>query len=411
MHVPPLHPRKRLPYFLLACLVGRAFCGIRSASAADSGGISTSTANWSMFGHGPQRANTNPQEHTIGSSNVSHLVLDWKVEPSTSSGFIESSPAVVNGILYVCAASQLHAYNATTGQKLWDATAGGVTESSSPAVSNGIVYVAPGIADGNLYAFNAKTGARLWVASSGGTNPTDASPVVVNGLVYENWGNDRLIAFNAQTGKRVWTVISTDGMDASPTVSQGILYQGTIDGKLFAFNASTGKKLWVDTIPDGNGIYSTPAVVNGTLYVNTGLVVYNNTPMLYAFNAKTGATIWHTDKNVPNGQPYTLLSVAHGMLYVSSGDVAAFNAQTGAYLWTTKTGGLATYPSSSPTAVNNVVYVGSYEGNINAFNATTGAKLWSYTTGSSVFSIPIVVNGILYVGSDDFNLYAFHLPV
>jgi outer membrane protein assembly factor BamB len=61
---------------------------------------------------------------------------------------------------------------------------------------------------------------------------------------------------------------------------------------------------------------------------------------------------------------------------------------------------------SSPAVANEVVYVGSGDGNVYALKTKTGAKLWSYTTGSYVFSSPAVVpNGVIYVGSDDFHVY------
>src|ERR1017187_6945304 len=50
---------------------------------------------------------------------------------------------------------------------------------SSPAVVNGVVYV--GSYDNNVYALNAGTGAMLWQFTTGGS--VDSSPAVSNGLV------------------------------------------------------------------------------------------------------------------------------------------------------------------------------------------------------------------------------------
>ena len=41
---------------------------------------------------------------------------------------------------------------------------------------------------------------------------------------------------------------------------------------------------------------------------------------------------------------------------------------------------------SSPVVVNNVVYVGSFDGKVYAFNARTGAILWTYATGGAIWS-------------------------
>ena len=76
-------------------------------------------------------------------------------------------------------------------------------------------------------------------------------------------------------------------------------------------------------------------------------------------------------------------AVVNGVVYVGSGDgnVYALNAASGVQLWNYTTGGEV---DSSPAVVNGVVYVGSGDGNVYALNATNGAKLWNYTTGSYV---------------------------
>jgi len=64
---------------------------------------------------------------------------------------------------------------------------------------------------------------------------------------------------------------------------------------------------------------------------------------------------------------------------------------------------------SSPTVVNGILYIGSYDDKIYALDAATGTYKWSYTTGGAVVSSPTVVNGILYVGSDYHKIYALYI--
>jgi len=99
-------------------------------------------------------------------------------------------------------------------------------------------------------------------------------------------------------------------------------------------------------------------------------------------------------------------AIVNGFVYVGSDDdyVYALNATTGAKLWSYPTGSAVT---TSPAVVNGVVYVGSGD-DVYALNATTGAELWSYPTGGPVPS-PAIVNGVVYVGSDDGNVHAFSL--
>ena len=152
--------------------------------------------------------------------------------------------------------------------------------------------------------------------------------------------------------------------------------------------------------PTGSLIYSSPAVVNGVLYIGS----YDNS--VYALDARTGTKLWsYATGNVI----YTVPAVAHGVVYIGSEDdsVYAVDAKTGTRLWSYTSGNLIV---SSPTVANGVVYVGSYDNTLYALNAKTGIKLWNYAMGSNVVSSPAVVNGVLYIGSEDFNVYAFHLP-
>jgi outer membrane protein assembly factor BamB len=76
-------------------------------------------------------------------------MLAWKF---TTGGVVWSSPAVVNGVVYVGSLdNNTYALNATTGAQLWNYTTGNNVE-SSPAVVNGVVYVGCWTPDNNVYA-------------------------------------------------------------------------------------------------------------------------------------------------------------------------------------------------------------------------------------------------------------------
>ena len=53
----------------------------------------------------------------------------------------------------------------------------------------------------------------------------------------------------------------------------------------------------------------------------------------------------------------------------------------------------------APTVTDNLVFVGSYDGNVYALNAFTGAEVWNYNTDNDVASSPAVADGIVYAGS------------
>ncbi|MCX6701390.1 MAG: PQQ-binding-like beta-propeller repeat protein, partial [Methanomicrobiales archaeon] len=140
------------------------------------------------------------------------------------------------------------------------ATGGWVT--SSPAVANGVVYV--GSADKNLYAIDAATGRELWRFRTEGE--IFSSLAVVNGVLYIG-SMDNLYAIDAITGKEKWQFETWGKVFSSPAVSNGVIYVGSDDDNLYAIDAVTGTEKW--KFKTGGDVYSSPAVANGVVYVGS----------------------------------------------------------------------------------------------------------------------------------------------
>jgi len=69
-----------------------------SAQGHQSGRVAlTVTANWAQFRYSHQHTGYNPNEHLLSPANVASLHQDW----SSAAGESGTSPAVVNGVLYV----------------------------------------------------------------------------------------------------------------------------------------------------------------------------------------------------------------------------------------------------------------------------------------------------------------------
>jgi PGF-pre-PGF domain-containing protein len=309
----------------------------------------------------------------------------------TTENYVESSPAVANGIVYVGSDDgNVSALNASTGAQIWNFTTGGEVY-SSPAVVNGTVYV--GSFDDKVYALNASTGAQIWNFTTGG--PVYSSPVVTNSIVYVGGTDAYVYALNASTGAQIWNFMADYSVKSSPAVANGIVYIGGDSHEVYALNASTGAQIWSFTT--GAVVESSPAVANGIVYVGS----WDN--KVYALNASTGAQIW----NFTGMAWYSSQAVANGIVYVGSQDsnVYALNASTGAQIWNFTTGSSL---ESSPAVANGIVYIGSEDKKVYALNASTGAQIWNFTTGNAIYSSPAVANGIVYVGSLDNKVYALN---
>jgi outer membrane protein assembly factor BamB len=230
--------------------------------------------DWWQFGYTAANTRFNPNEITIGASNVGRLIVGAR--HSFTPGEYQhttSGVAVANGLAYVQAWDEsgfprLLAYATSSFQspEVWRSQAGSKTcGNRSPTVHLGIVFVGsiacrPSSQDGGVFAFDGATGQLVWshthdpaqVADTVG----DAGNVAAsNGVVYvrtydslvgSQEGNDNnLWALDAQTGAIKWRIQGEIGAYfGDPAVSGGRVFVATATGRLQARSAATGALLW-----------------------------------------------------------------------------------------------------------------------------------------------------------------------
>jgi len=403
---------------------------LASATAAFAG----STTEWPHFRFDDNHTGFQPSETTLNATNIRGANLLWKafLGEGDRSLVDYSSPAVVNGVVYI----------GTTDGRLWAYPANGCGEEEcftplwttpifgqimdSPAVASGVVYVGSQTNDndasGKLNAFAADgcgqdTCNPLWQGITGTQSILQSSPTVSDGFVFVGAFDGKLYAFNADgCGKKmckpVWTAQTGGPIESTPTVSNGVLYIGSNDGELYAFKAAgCGKKVcnpkWTGDL-DGTIFESTPAVAKGLVYINSQ-------HKLAAFDAKgcgakTCQPVWtaEEDQDFFAGSP----AIAYGSVYqpLESG-VAVYDAKgcgqsVCAKKWLLFGTGFQDGVESAPTVANGVVYAGRNSGEVLAWKAkpcgqSVCDELWKGLTNDPIVSSsPTVVNGKVYIGSD-----------
>lgn len=196
---------------------------------------------------------------------------------------VHACPAVVNGVVYVGSYDgYVYALVAATGALIWKHQVDWYFIDTSPAVSQGILYV------GSSYFFrfcalNASTGNEIWSVTM--KDRIWSSPCVAYGKVFFGSNDGNYYALNATTGKKVWNyTVEGDGENQyNPVVAGGILYVCSHDGVVYALNTETGAKIWsYDTnwiAPYGALSLSSPVIANGVV------VVGSRNGTLYAFGS------------------------------------------------------------------------------------------------------------------------------
>ena len=142
-------------------------------------------------------------------------------------------------------------------------------------------------------------------------------------------------------------------------------------------------------------ILSSPAVVQGTVYLSTG------DRRVVALEADTGELIWEREVTAPvDSSP----AVAGDLVFVGlkDGRVLALARADGKTRWEFSTGDLI---YSSPSVYRGVVYIGSSDGRLYALDAMTGQMRWSYLTGGRVLSAPAVGEDVVVLTSQDRHVY------
>jgi outer membrane protein assembly factor BamB len=112
--------------------------------------------------------------------------------------------------------------------------------------------------------------------------------------------------------------------------------------------------------------------------------------------------VWTTTLNSPvKSSP----SIVNNRLFVGSTDenIYCLDALEGTALWNFTTGGMV---YSSPAIYEEKLYCGSLDGNLYCLDTQKGTHLWNFSTGSSIsFSSPAVINDKVYFGSVNNKVY------
>ncbi|MDA1076900.1 MAG: PQQ-dependent dehydrogenase, methanol/ethanol family, partial [Proteobacteria bacterium] len=241
-----------------------------------------------------------------------------------------------------------------------------------------------------------------WYFDTGTTRGLEASPLVVDGVIYTTTSWSQVFAHNAATGELLWRfdpqVPRAWGVNACcDVVNRGVaawgtsIYVGTLDGRLIALDRSDGRVLWETLTIDPDRPYTitgAPRAVNGMIIIGNGGAEYGVRGYVSAFDALTGEQIWrfYTVPGDP-AEPYETETMR-----------MAAKTWTGDVYWKTGGGGTV-WDSMAFDPDLNLLYIGVGNGSpwnrwvrspqggdnlflssIVALKADTGEYVWHYQT-------------------------------
>ena len=146
-----------------------------------------------------------------------------------------------------------------------------------------------------------------WYKDMGTNRALEATPIVVDGIMFFTSTWSRVYAVEAKTGKTIWKFdpevpgewarkACCDIVNRGVAVYEGKVFFASLDGRLFSLNAETGEKIWeVDTIVDRSRAYTitgAPRAAKGKVFIGNGGAEYGVRGYVTAYDTETGEQVW-----------------------------------------------------------------------------------------------------------------------
>ena len=244
-----------------------------------------------------------------------------------------------------------------------------------------------------------------WFADLDTNQNQEATPVMVDGVLYVSTAWSKVYALDAKTGEQLWKYdpkvpgqwqqnACCGVVNRGVAAWNGKIYVGTIDGRLVALDAKTGEEVWVtptfdpENLPANRyAITGAPRVVKGKVIMGAGGAEFGVRGFVAAYDSETGEREW-IFYTVP-GNP------ADGF----ENEAMEMAAETWNGEWWKYGGGGTVWDGMAYDPENDLLYVGSGNGSpwnqsirspgggdnlflasIIALDPDTGEYVWHYQT-------------------------------
>ncbi|SFO64666.1 quinohemoprotein ethanol dehydrogenase [Variovorax sp. PDC80] len=251
-------------------------------------------------------------------------------------------------------------------------------------------------------AGNVKQLGLVWSYDLQSTRGVEATPLVVDGIMYVTASWSVVHAIDTRTGQKLWTFDPEvdkskgfrgccDVVNRGVALYEGKVYVGAYDGRLIALDAASGRKLWEkNTIEGQKGSYTitgAPRVFKGKVIIGNGGAEYGVRGYITAYDAASGEQKWRWF-TVPGdpAKPFENEAMARaartwdpdGKYWEAGGggtvwDSMAFDPELNLMYIGTGNGSPWAHKARSPKGGDNL-----YLGSVVALNPDTGKYVWHY---------------------------------
>lgn len=272
----------------------------------------------------------------------------------------------------------------------------------------------------------------------------EATPIVVDGVVYIGDLDGRVYALKLADGSKVWTfegnVDQLSGFMGSPAYSDGRVYVGDIDGVLYCLDAKDGKKLWQ---------FAAGLEINGSVnFYKDKVLIGSQDATLYCLDKADGKLAWKVqiddqircmptvveDRGFVAGCDSKLhvidlaagkelgtvpIDGPTGSAPAVRGDVAYFGTESGSFyaidwkelkiVWKYEDPQNRQQIRTSAAVLPDKVIYGSFSKNLVCLDRATGKEQWTFKARGKINSSPVIAGQRVYFGSADDRVRAVDL--
>jgi outer membrane protein assembly factor BamB/tRNA A-37 threonylcarbamoyl transferase component Bud32 len=312
------------------------------------------------------------------------------------------SMAVADGRIHASDGPTLFALDCREGADLWRLS----TDAWVYSLQADRGTVVTGTRGGGVQAWEASTGQKLWELTGVQTDfeSPEAGPAVHDGTVYV-WQDARLRALDARTGDERWSypigdAASCGGVPVRVThAPDGYVYvsAGT---RVLAIDVAGGHVKWHFEAPAV--FLSPPAFAPGPAVTGGGIYLADYLGTVYALDAADGRDRWRIATESRTSSDPVLVAAGH--VHVGSGKgLYTLDAVTGTPKWRFQSGGDIV---GAPAVAEGRIHFGSTDHLLYTLKADDGRLRWKLATGGEITGSPVVKDGVVYACSKDRCVYA-----